>query len=110
MHFGKLSTRFHVAPQITAEDLAEISADGFKTIISNRPDGEELDQPRSSDLATDAARHNITFLHVPVVAGSITDSDIEAFKRACEGIDSPILLFCRTGGRCRELWERSELD
>ena len=31
---------FSTAPQISTEDLAQIAAMGFKTVINNRPDGE----------------------------------------------------------------------
>jgi len=110
MQFARLSTRFYVAHQITAEDLPAIGAAGYKTIINNRPDGEQVDQPFSSDLATEAARLNIAYFYLPVVGGSISDKDVDAFKQASESIYSPILMFCRTGARCRELWERSELD
>lgn len=109
MHFGKLSVRFHVAPQIGPDDLPAIAAGGFRTIINNRPDGEEAGQPLSSTIAGAAARFNIAYVHVPVVSGSITDKDIKMFKNACEDIDSPILLFCRTGSRCRDLWVKSGL-
>ena len=40
---------FATAPQIAPQDLAEIGAMGFKTVVNNRPDGEGgADQPTSA--------------------------------------------------------------
>src|SRR3546814_16667400 len=42
--------------------------------------------------------------HIPVVGGSIGDSDVAAFADALEQADGPVLGFCRTGTRSTTLW------
>ena len=44
----KITERVSVAPQICVEDVKEISAAGYRTIMNNRPDGESPDQTPSS--------------------------------------------------------------
>ncbi|MTD95764.1 hypothetical protein GIW81_15605 [Hyphomicrobium sp. xq] len=43
----KLTDQISVAPQIKPSELAELAAQGFRSIICNRPDGEGADQPVS---------------------------------------------------------------
>lgn len=109
MQMEKLDSRFYVSPQISVDDIASIAAEGIKSIINNRPDGEAVDQPLSKELASAAAAFDIPLLHLPVVSGSITESEINAFKRMCDEIEGPVLLFCRSGARCRELLGKSQL-
>jgi uncharacterized protein (TIGR01244 family) len=100
MNVTKLSSRFSAAGQITADDLADIAAAGFKSIINNRPDGEGgPEQPLTGDLAAVAAALGLVYLYVPVVSGSITQQNVEEFEKACENLESPTLLFCRSGAR-----------
>ena len=41
----KIDEQISVAPQIAPEDVASFAAAGFKAIVNNRPEGEELGQP-----------------------------------------------------------------
>ncbi len=103
----RLSSRFSVAGQITARDLSDIAAKGFRSIVNNRPDGEAAEQPRSDELAAAAAALGLNYVHVPVVSGKMTEIDVDDFNRACENLEGPILLFCRSGARCTTLWKQS---
>lgn len=110
MDIRPLTDDFSVAGQITSADLAQLTSLGIKSIINNRPDAEAIDQPASNELAAQAAGLNITFVHIPVIPGSITDKNITDFKSACQSLPKPILAFCRTGTRCASLWALSEAD
>ncbi len=108
MNMKKLSPRFFVSEQITTTDLGVASAQGIKTIINNRPDDEAQGQPRSADLAAAAAELGMQFVHLPVVAGKITDENIDQFERAYRTLQGPILMYCRTGTRSTTLWALNE--
>jgi sulfide:quinone oxidoreductase len=110
MNIGQLSKRFSVTGQITAGDLSAIAAQGFKSIVNNRPDNEEPNQPMSDDLASAAADLGLNYVYVPVVSGRITQQDVDDFNRACNDLQGPILLFCRSGARCTVLWQLSAQD
>ena len=43
-----LTPKLAVASQITPADVARIAAEGYTTILNNRPDGEEPGQPRAA--------------------------------------------------------------
>ena len=46
-----LTPEFAVSPQLSASDFTAVVAQGFATVINNRPDGEGgADQPTSAEL------------------------------------------------------------
>lgn len=94
---------FAVAPQIQASDMAQLSAQGFVSIICNRPDGEEADQPDVTIMRAAAQNAGLAFHHIPV-SGPVTGPDfppaaIAAFRAIRLGTKGPILAYCRTGNR-----------
>ncbi|MDY6829236.1 MAG: TIGR01244 family sulfur transferase [Pseudomonadota bacterium] len=93
-----LAPDFAVHAQIGPEDLEQIAAMGFKTVINNRPDGEVAGQPRSADLAREAAARGLNYVEVPVAFPDLTDAQLAEMADAMRG-DAPILAFCRTGTR-----------
>lgn len=104
MDLRKISDQLSVAPQITPAELAQAKALGFKSVINNRPNGEELGQPTAEEVAAIAAELGLAYVHQPVISGQITDDDIRAFKENISAADTPVLAFCRTGTRCTILW------
>lgn len=108
MNMKKLSSRFFVAGQITISDLGAASAQGIKTIINNRPDNEVQGQPESADLQRAAKDMGMHYVNLPVVAGSITDQNIDDLEDGLREVRAPILAFCRTGTRSASLWALSE--
>lgn len=104
----QLTPSLSVSPQIAERDIGILAAQGFRAIISNRPDGEAEDQPAASAIAAAAKRVGLDFLHLPVVAGKIADEDIAAFGELLRTTKGPVLAFCRTGTRAVSLWALSE--
>ena len=106
--FKKVSPVFSVAEQLQVSDLKLAAAQGFKTIINNRPDHEAQGQPESKLFASAAENLGMTYLYVPVDSGRITDQNVEEFEQALSAADVPVLAFCRTGTRCIILWALNE--
>lgn len=50
MELTKLTSRLSMAPQICAEEVQKIAAASFRSIICNRPDGEEQGQPTAEEI------------------------------------------------------------
>lgn len=95
---------FAVAAQIRPEEIAELAAAGFRTLIGNRPDGEAADQPESAELARVAAEHGLAFVHIPVRSGAIDAAAVTRFAAALAEYPGPVLAFCRSGMRSASLW------
>ena len=104
MDIRPLDEALSASPQIAPEDLPDIAAQGFRSVISNRPDGEEPGQPSSEDLRQAAEAAGLAFAHVPVVGGAISDQDVADFREALADLPQPVFGFCRTGTRTTTLW------
>jgi sulfide:quinone oxidoreductase len=104
----KLTDQLSVSPQIAPGDVAQLAAMGFKSIISNRPDGEGADQPSFSEIEREALKNGITVRYLPVTSGKVSDADAVAFGQALAEMPTPVLAYCRTGTRSTTLWALSE--
>ncbi len=104
-----LSPDFSVSPQIAADEVAEIAARGFRSIMCNRPDGEEPGQPGVAEIAAAARAAGLEFAHVPIVSGApISPADLAAFRAAIEALPGPVFAYCRSGTRSGNLWRLSQ--
>ena len=95
---------FAVGPQVTASDIADLAKEGVKTLINNRPDGEEPGQLTSADARAQAEKLGLQYIYLPVRTDTITAADVDAFARALKSSPKPILAHCRSGTRCYLLW------
>ena len=105
-----LSDRLSVTPQIDPADMQALAAAGFRSVISNRPDGEEPDQPDWATIEQAARDAGMEARHIPVTPGAITEEDAARFGAALEQLPGPIVGFCRTGARAASLWALSNPD
>ncbi len=108
MDVRQLTPFISVSPQLTATDMGLAAAKGFKAVICNRPEHESEDQPAMADLRSAAEANGLTWHFLPVVAGQITEQDINDFSALMSQIKGPVLAFCRTGTRSSTLWALSE--
>ena len=104
MTIKALSPNVSVSPQIAADDVAAAAGQGFRAIISNRPDGEEPGVPDWAEFQAAAEAAGLESRHIPVTAQAISESDVAAFEQALEELPKPILAFCRTGTRSTIMW------
>ena len=51
MNIREINEEYSVSGQITVEEVDEIKALGFKSIVCHRPDGEEFGQPEFAAVA-----------------------------------------------------------
>ena len=105
MRIGQLSEQFFFSGQIEPEHVPVLAEHGFKTIVCNRPDGEDWGQPTAAEIAAAAKEHGVEFMHIPVVSGRITSQNVQDFSEKCADLSGPVLLYCRSGARCAELWQ-----
>ena len=104
MSFKPLTPSLSIAPQLTADDVAQAAAQGFRSLVSHRPDGEEPGQPGAADMKALAEAQGLAFAHVPAIPGQIGDDDVAAMAEAVDRLPAPVLAFCRTGTRAATLW------
>jgi uncharacterized protein (TIGR01244 family) len=104
MQLRQLTDTLSVSGQIDEADVELLAAQGFRSLINNRPDGEVAGQPASAAIAALAERHGMTYQYLPVISGQMQDVQVEAFAQALTTLPAPVLAFCRTGTRSTMLW------
>ena len=108
MRIVEITPSYSVSPQIAASEVAEIAAQGFRSIMCNRPDGEDPAQPDVAVVRAEAERLGLAFAFVPVISGGITPENVEDFGEALDTLPAPVLAYCRSGARCQNLFLLSQ--
>ena len=108
MKIQQLNKHVYIADQINISDMSSLREIGIQTIINNRPDNEEINQPLSEALSKYASTINIDYYYLPVISGGYSINTIKEFTRLLSTAKSPVLVFCRTGNRSINLWALSQ--
>ncbi|WP_054309577.1 bifunctional sulfur transferase/dioxygenase Blh [Mesorhizobium sp. 1M-11] len=94
-----VTEKFSVAGQLQPDDFAELRRLGFKTVINNRPDGEDASQPGTAAEAAAAKAAGLDYVFIPVTSRSMTKDDVRRFAEAVVASDGPVVAHCRSGAR-----------
>ena len=105
MTFKSIAPGFSVSGQLLPQDIGQVADQGFKSIICNRPDDEGADQPTAAVVGQQAEALGLSFKHIPITPGLVTEANVAAMAKALAQMPSPILAFCRSGARSTKLWE-----
>lgn len=103
MEIRQITENYSVAPQISIDDIAQIKAAGFKSVISNRPDAEDGAVPHDAIEAA-VCEAGLEFRYIPVISGQITQENVDDQATALEALPGPVLAYCRSGARCTNLY------
>lgn len=108
MKLQQLSEHIYIADQMNTTDINTIKNLGIKSIINNRPDNEEENQPLSKDIAAHAEKSDIKYYYLPITPGDYSSELRDKFSELLNTAKSPIVVFCRTGNRSINLWAISQ--
>ncbi|MEJ5022831.1 bifunctional sulfur transferase/dioxygenase Blh [Ochrobactrum vermis] len=103
MPVTKISEKLSVSSQPGPEELRVLDRSGFKTLVNNRPDGEDADQPGNQAECDAAHRCDLSYVFIPVTMNTITEADVRAFQTAVRKSEGPVLAHCKTGTRSLSL-------
>jgi len=104
----EINPNFSVSEQITLEDIKRLKEAGIKTLICNRPDGEEPNQLLCCDIKAEANKQGIQFHHIPVAGREIPQQALIEFIKTLDACQNPVHAYCRTGTRSSIFWGLSE--
>ncbi|MER9007076.1 MULTISPECIES: TIGR01244 family sulfur transferase [unclassified Mesorhizobium] len=104
MEYREISEDYSVSGQIQPEDAAAIKEAGFKSVICNRPDDEQPDQPSADSVKAAVEAAGLAFRYIPVISGQITAENVEDQAEALEALEVPVFAYCRSGARCTNLY------
>ncbi|MCA8868740.1 MAG: TIGR01244 family phosphatase [Rhodobacteraceae bacterium] len=104
MKISLVAPDYSVAGQIAESDLADLAADGFKTIICNRPDAEVDADLHQEFIAAEAKRLGMAFVYNPVSNQGMTMENLTLQAEAIATANGPVLAYCRSGMRSTVVW------
>ncbi|MFL5254876.1 MAG: TIGR01244 family sulfur transferase [Rhodopila sp.] len=108
MTITTLTRTLSVAPQVQPDDVPDLAARGFRSVVCNRPDGEGPDQPSFAEIEAACRQCGLAAAYCPVVSGDVTDSDARAFGELLESLPAPTAAYSRTGMHSATLWALAE--
>jgi uncharacterized protein (TIGR01244 family) len=103
-HLMELAPGLTATGALSREDIEALAASGVKTIVNNRPDGEDPGQLPADEARRLCAAHGIAYHHIPFVGATLTKADIDAFEKVLASEPQPMVAHCRSGTRSTIVW------
>ncbi|OCI95658.1 TIGR01244 family protein [Rhizobium sp. AC27/96] len=107
MDIRPIDDEYSVSGQITVEDLDQIKALGFKSLVCHRPDGESPDQTSFGAIEARAKELGLEITHVPVGPMGVTEEAVQGMVDALDEFPRPMLGYCRSGARSTAIYEKT---
>jgi len=102
--FRTLDPSISVFGQIEPADIADAKAQGFTTLINNRPDGEQPGQTTGAQIEAAAKAAGLSYVAIPVDHSGFAAWQVDQMAEALQAAPGPVLAFCRSGTRSTFLW------
>lgn len=100
-----ITSDFAVAGALEADDFAEVERMGFRSVINNRPDGEDTAQltaRQGEALARDAG---LDYRFIPTTKLDVfCDTVVGPMSQALATLPGPVLAHCKSGMRTAIVW------
>jgi len=104
MDIRPIAQGYAVTPQIEPADVPAIAAQGFTTVICNRPDPEVPHELAAGVMRAAVEAAGLRFVDNPMAGGGLTMDHIEAQRAALDAAGGPVLAYCASGNRSTILW------
>lgn len=104
MEIRQLEEGYAVSPQISPEDLTALAAEGFTTIICNRPDGEVPPELQATIVGAATEAAGLTFVVNPILPGQMTQQNVDVQADAIAASAGRVFAYCQSGNRSSIVW------
>lgn len=104
MDIRTITPIYHVAPQIDPADLAPLAADGFTTVICNRPDAEVPPSHQAAALEAAATAAGIQFHALPLTHQTLNPENVATHRELIANAPGKVLAYCASGTRSTIVW------
>jgi uncharacterized protein (TIGR01244 family) len=101
---ASLAPGLSVTGRLDAPDIEALAGAGVRTIINNRPDGEDRGQLPAAEARRIAEAHGLAYHHIPITAATLSRADVDAFAAVLRDAPAPVVAHCRSGTRSALLW------
>jgi sulfide:quinone oxidoreductase len=92
------------AGKLDRADIEALADAGVRTIVNNRPDGEDPGQLTAAEARDVAEARGVAYHHIPITAATLTTGDVDAMEAVLANAERPVVLHCRSGTRSTLLW------
>ena len=99
-----LTPELSAAGKLDRDDIEALARAGVRTIVNNRPDGEDPGQLPAAEARRIADVLGIAYHHIPITAASVSRADVDAFAGVLAAAEQPVVAHCRSGTRSTLLW------
>lgn len=93
MDIRRISERYHVSPQIAAEDAPDIKAAGITTVICNRPDAEVPPSHQADAIREAIEAQGLRFEVLSITHQTMTPDRIAAQAAIVDASEGPVLAY-----------------
>ncbi|HEX8046091.1 TIGR01244 family sulfur transferase [Rhizobium sp.] len=107
MDIRPIDDEYSVSGQIGLEDLDQIKALGFKSLVCHRPDNESPDQTPFAVIEARAKELGLEITHVPVGPMGVTEEAVQGMVDALDEFPRPMLGYCRSGARSTAIYQKT---
>jgi sulfide:quinone oxidoreductase len=101
---AELAPGLSAAGALDRDDIEALARTGVRTIVNNRPDGEDPGQLPAAEARTLAEAHGVAYHHIPITAATLSRADVDAFAAVLDTAEQPVVVHCRSGTRSTLLW------
>jgi sulfide:quinone oxidoreductase len=101
---AELEPGLSAAGALDRSNIEALAQAGIRTIVNNRPDGEDPGQLPAAEARRIAEGLGILYQHIPVTAASLSRADVDAFAAVLATAPTPLVFHCRSGTRSALLW------
>lgn len=112
MLIEKIADYLYIATKPLDERIAKLAAQyEIKTVICNRPDGEEAGQFDFESVKKWLNQYGIeNVIYMPVELNAIDGDALTNFQETVATSPAPILAYCRTGTRSSMMWALNQVS
>lgn len=103
MDVKKITPEISVTGQLSARDVSLAHSLGFRSLVCNRPDSEEANQPLFEDIERAAELSGMKAYAIPVPGSGVTETQVKALAEIWDDMPKPALAYCRSGARSATL-------
>ena len=104
-----LAPGLSVTGRLDRPDIEALAQAGVRTIVNNRPDGEDPGQLPAAEARRLAEALGIAYHHIPITAATLSRGDVDAFAATLRDAPAPVVAHCRSGTRSTLLWALSQM-
>ena len=103
-----IDSDYAVAGQLAPEHMKQLADAGFKSVINNRPDGEELAQTPTAQMQAAAEAAGLQYVYLPVGAAYPAENAAVTLRSELARLPRPILAYCRSGARSQTVYSMAK--